>query len=78
MFTLVKVFITAWRRWSWSWWYANVSVSSYKLRNFSRKDGNQRGTDLIDLMIEAMEDNVSHDDDQDGGQFEEDAKLAHR
>ena len=46
---------------------------------FIRQNQNtdQRGNDLIDLMIDAMEDKLSHEVYQDGGQFEKDARLTH-
>ena len=46
---------------------------------FIRQNQNtdHRGNDLIDLMIDAMEDKLSHEVYQDGGQFEKDARLTH-
>ena len=48
-----------------------------KICLYIRQDSNERGNDLIDLMIDAMEDKLT-DGDEDGGgggQFEEDARL---
>ena len=49
-----------------------------KICLYIRQDSNERGNDLIDLMIDAMEDKLT-DGDEDGGgggQFEEDARGA--
>ena len=51
---------------------------SHLVSIFIRQNTDQRGNDLIDLMIDAMEDKLSHEVDQDGGQFEKDARLTHR
>ena len=48
------------------------------LRHHNRQNSNQRGNDLIDLMIDAMEDELCGEDEQDDdGQFEKDSKLNH-
>ena len=49
------------------------------LRHHNRQNSNQRGNDLIDLMIDTMEDKLCGEDEQDDDdQFEKDAKLNHR
>ena len=45
------------------------------LIHFVRKEVNQRRNDLIDLMIDAMEDTLEHDEGQDERQYNNDSKL---
>ena len=49
-----------------------------KICLYIRQDSNERGNDLIDLMIDAMEDKLTKGDEDGvgGGQFEEDARGA--
>ena len=46
---------------------------------FTRKKTKERRNDLIDLMIDAMKDELNEDDRQeDDDQYDIDAKLSHR